>query len=229
MSVNSEIPEKTKTPKETRIKQTHIILMAISIGIVLSVGIFGPIILDILTPESDPIIESEPLKNLGQAPNFTLINQDGQNVSLSDLSGKSILIDFIYTRCPMANMCPKSTSNFAQIQQEIQSRGTIELIDKVCLITISFDSNYDTPQKLKQYGERYGANFSFWQFLSGDNESIRQVMDGFGVYYNEAGNGTFDHTMMSMLIDQKSVIRKRYYGNIYEIESVLDDIQQLVD
>jgi protein SCO1/2 len=229
MSVKSEILEKTKTPKETRIKQSHIILIAISILIVLSVGILGPIILDSFTPKSDPIIEEEPLKNLGQVPSFTLINQDGQNVSLSDLSGKCILMDFIYTRCPMANMCPKSSSNFAQVQSQVERELSDKYVDKVSLITLSFDSTYDTPEKLKQYGERYGANFSIWQFLSGDNESTRQVMDGFGVYYNETSSGKFDHTMMAVLIDQESNVRNRYYGNIYEIESVMDDIQQLVD
>src|SRR5690606_15686923 len=56
--------------------------------------------------------------------------------------------------------------------------------DKVRFVSITMDPEYDTPEVLKDYGERMGADLSGWDFLSGSvTETARVVAGGFGVYF----------------------------------------------
>jgi protein SCO1/2 len=229
MSQENSSETRAKGNGRISLKRNHIISIAFVVGVVIGMAIIGPMLMNLNSSNNASTDEWESLEVLGEAPDFTLINQDGQNVSLSDLKGNCILVDFIYTRCPMVEMCPRSTSNFAEVQMYIRDQWDGESKKNVTFISISFDSKYDNPKKLKVYGESFGANFSSWHFLTGDNETIDRVMDGFGVYYAEESDGTFGHTMMAALIDQESRIRKKYYGKIYEIEDVIKDIKQLLN
>ena len=42
-----------------------------------------------------------------KVPSFSLIDQNGKTVSLSDFEGKVVVVDFIYTRCPLPDVCPR--------------------------------------------------------------------------------------------------------------------------
>lgn len=184
-----------------------VVLLLITTAIYLSLG----------PPKSNlPVIR--------EAPPFTLINQDNENVSLSQFEGKVVLIGFIYTRCPMPTMCPWTTDNFVEIQDDLGSRFG----DEVVLIMMSFDT-YDTPESLKAYGEAYGADFSGWHFLTGDNAIIEEVMDGYKVIYNDEGGGAFTHSMISVLVDQNGNIRKEYWGTDWKIGTVMGHIDGLLE
>jgi protein SCO1 len=52
-------------------------------------------------------------------PNFEFVNQDGRRVQLHQYRGKTVLLTFIYTRCPLAEYCPLATHNFAEIEKEL--------------------------------------------------------------------------------------------------------------
>jgi len=77
-------------------------------------------------------------------PDVALINQDGRTIHLSDYLGKAVLITFIYTRCPMPEFCPRLSSQFARIQDELKKDP--EDYDKTHLLTISFDLAHDTER-----------------------------------------------------------------------------------
>ena len=50
-----------------------------------------------------------------KVPDFALRNQDGRAIHLGQFKGKTVLLTFIYTRCPLPNFCPLVTHNFAVI------------------------------------------------------------------------------------------------------------------
>ena len=52
-------------------------------------------------------------------PDLEFINQDGKTFHLSDFKGKAVLMTFIYTRCPLPEFCPRLSSQFARIQQDL--------------------------------------------------------------------------------------------------------------
>ncbi len=105
-------------------------------------------------------------------PEFALTNQNSQRVTLADLRGHVWVADIIFTRC--AGPCPLMTQRLSEIQAALPSDQAVKLV------TLTTDAEYDTPAVLKKYGERYGAQFNRWWFLTGDPHAIANLaIDGF--------------------------------------------------
>src|SRR5574337_100997 len=90
---------------------------------------------------------------------FQFTTQDNESLGLKDLEGQWWIADFIFTNC--TTVCLPMTANMA----ELQSRMKDENLD-VQLVSFSVDPDYDTPEVLKEYGERYQADFGNWSFLT---------------------------------------------------------------
>jgi len=159
-----------------------------------------------------------------QAYDFRLVNQDNQPVRLSEFRGKTVLVSYIFTRCPMPTMCPLVTSKMAQVQAQVNKI----LKDKVVLVSISFDPAYDTPEVLREYGERYGADFSNWQFLTGDAAEIQAAAQDANVIYEDMGEGNFTHNMNTVLIAPDGTVRQRFRGSGWNARDVVEGIQGIV-
>jgi protein SCO1 len=80
-------------------------------------------------------------------PNFACINQDGSRIQFRSLRVKTVLLTFIYTRCPFPNYCPRMTGNFADISKALQPNKTFGR--RTHLLTLSFDPRHDTSRVLK--------------------------------------------------------------------------------
>jgi protein SCO1/2 len=145
-------------------------------------------------------------------------------VQLSEFRGKAVLVSYIFTRCPMPTMCPLVTSKMAQVQMAANKT----LKDKVVLVSISFDPTYDTPEVLKEYGERYGADFSNWQFLTGDAAEIQAAAQDANVIYEDMGEGNFTHNMNTVLIAPDGTVRQRFHGSGWKTEEVIKSIRAII-
>ncbi len=118
--------------------------------------------------EEGPEEGGDPLR-IGE---FTLTDQDGMPFSSEQLAGHPWVASFIFTRC--AGYCPNL---IAKLRLEIVDRVKAS---NVRFVTISVDPDHDTPEKLKQYAEVFGADPARWTFLTGDKETIyRLVLHGF--------------------------------------------------
>ncbi|MGH9800069.1 MAG: SCO family protein, partial [Blastocatellia bacterium] len=82
-----------------------------------------------------------------EVPDFTLVNQDGKKISLKKYRGRTLLLTFVYTRCPMPDQCPLMSTNFAFINQSLANNAELpNLKDKVSLLSVSVDPGYDKPR-----------------------------------------------------------------------------------
>jgi len=89
--------------------------------------------------------------NVGEhVPDLPLVNQDGRTIHLDDFKGKAVLVTFIYTRCPLPNFCPRLSSQFAKIHDDLAK--TPDDYRKTHLLTITFDPKYDTAPVLRNTG-----------------------------------------------------------------------------
>ena len=86
-------------------------------------------------------------------PDVPMVNQDGKTIHLSNFKGKTVLVTFIYTRCPFPTFCPLLSSEFASIQRELFK--TPELYQKTHLVSISLEPTYDIPPVMRKYGLFY--------------------------------------------------------------------------
>ncbi|MDR3737954.1 MAG: SCO family protein [Terracidiphilus sp.] len=161
-------------------------------------------------------------------PDFALRNQDGRVVRLSQFKGKELLVTFIYTRCPLPNFCPLVTRNFASIEKQLEADP--KLYAKTHLMSISFDSTNDTPERLKQYGSGYiGGDakkaFEHWDFAVGDKRTVAEMAKFFDVGISDASDGTINHTLSTTLIGRDGKVVKFYPGNEWTPGQVLDDMR----
>lgn len=121
----------------------------------------------LLKNEHTPERASEALPIIGPVADFTLTNQAGQSVSLSDLRGRVWVADIIFTRC--AGPCPEMTRKMKELQDALPADGQARLV------TLTTDADYDTPEVLARYGERFGADAQRWTFLTGDPVAIANL------------------------------------------------------
>ena len=91
----------------------------------------------------------QPSEREGPVPDFALVNQDGKRIDLRQYRGSSVLLTFIYTRCPLPDYCPLMSHNFAEIEKALVKSP--DIYGKTHLLSISFDSQYDTPKVLRSY------------------------------------------------------------------------------
>jgi len=150
-----------------------------------------------------------------RVPNFALTNQNGRRIRLSDYRGKTLLITFFYTRCPLNDYCPRVNGNFAALDKTLAQ--TPELYAQTHLLSISFDPQHDTPAVLRSYGgaytERYSnEDFSHWEFATAPAAEMKQLAEFFGVFYEQDGD-RITHSLSTAVIAPDGTIKAWYPGN----------------
>ena len=106
----------------------------------------------------------QPLPVVGTVADFTLTNQDGKVTTLADLTNHVWVADIIFTRC--AGPCPIITGHMKSLADALPKTS------RARLVTLTTDPDFDTPAVMKKYGERFGADFSRWTFLTGTKAEI---------------------------------------------------------
>jgi len=170
--------------------------------------------------------ESHMLMPGEEVPDVPLVNQDGQTIHLKDFSGNAVLVTFIYTRCPVPTFCPRLSSQFARIHNEL--KATPNDYSKTHLLTISFDPKYDTPVVLRKYGLAYlegdASGFSQWDFASTKEADMRRLAQAFGLDYQEQDN-QISHTMNIALIAPDGTLVK-FWSTEWTSDELLKALRQ---
>jgi protein SCO1/2 len=159
-----------------------------------------------------------------EVPDFHLLNQDNKRIHLSQYRGRPVLLTFIYTRCPLPDYCPRTSKNFSEIHRGLQSIS--QSSRRPHLLTISFDTDFDTPAVLKAYAARYmnPVIFSEWEFATGSPDEIKKITGYFGLsYWRESGQ--IIHTLVTALIGPDGRIARLYLGNEWTSRQVLAELQ----
>jgi len=184
-------------------------------------------------PVSETVdVPGEPKPGI-EVPDFGLVNQDGKRIHLAQYRGKTLLLTFVYTRCPQPDQCTLMSNNFAVIDRELQKQP--ELYQKTHLLSISFDPDYDTPKVLRSYGashtERYSEeSFQHWEFATGSSDEVKGVAQFFGMRYyhdTESGQDQVIHSLRTAVINPEGKLVKLYRGNEWKPEEVIADLKSL--
>ena len=180
-----------------------------------------------------------------KVPNFSFINQHGKTITNKDYEGKVYVIEFFFTSCP--TICPRMNRNLIQIQNEFKD------FEDFGVASFTINPDYDTPEVLKVYAEKYGITNPNWHLMTGDKEVIYKLSnEGFYIYAAENPDieGGFEHSGNFALIDKNGFIRCRvvngnpiiYYngitseseqtdedGKLEEISALKEDIKKLLN
>jgi len=155
-------------------------------------------------------------------PPFTLTNQNGERISLDTFHGNSLVLTFVFTRCPVPNFCPRMSNNFGELQETIKSStGTLA---NARLLSVTLDPAYDTPKILSDYAAFHHADSKIWSFATGDEKEIDSLTRAFSVYRQNEG-GTISHGLATALINKEGKIDKIWRGNAWTPAEVIREIQ----
>ena len=146
-----------------------------------------------------------------QAPEFVLYDQNGTVVQSARFRGKQVMLNFIFTRCPVATMCPASTMKMMASQQLATEAG----VPNIEFVSITLDPAYDTPGVLKEYAAVRGIDTTNFSFLTGPESAIKDLLAQFGVITAFEGN-LINHTLATVLIDANGRIVHRADGSVWE-------------
>ena len=146
-----------------------------------------------------------------KVPDFALYDQNGRVVQSARFTGKQIMLNFIFSRCPVATMCPAATIKMMTAQKLAREAGVTNLE----LVSITLDPEFDTPGVLKQYASDRGIDTSNFSFLTGPEKAIKNLLTQFGVIAQFQGD-ILQHTLVTLLIDEHGKIVYRWDNSSWD-------------
>jgi protein SCO1/2 len=169
---------------------------------------------------------SELLKPGEPVPNTAFVDQDGARRDFASFRNSTVVITFIYTRCPMPTFCPLMDRHFKAVQEKLAGDASL---NDVRLVSISFDPANDTPPVLKAHATKLGADPNRWTFLTGDRDEIDKFALRFGVSITRNLNDPIDitHNLRTAIIDRQGRLVKAFSGNEWTPEQVLAELRRI--
>jgi protein SCO1/2 len=165
-----------------------------------------------------------------EVPDYMLVNQDGKDIRLHNFRGKVLLLTFIYTRCPLPEYCNLMSTNFAEVDRQLQTQPA--LYARTHLLSISIDPEYDTPKVLRSYGaahtERYEKEtFEHWDFATGTRDQIKGVAQFFGLRYFE-DKDQIVHGLRTVIVGADGKVVKVYRDNQWKPDEAVAEMVEFV-
>ena len=128
---------------------------------------------------------------------FHLTDQDSQPFYSRDLGGQVWVASFFFVSCP--GICVEQNQYLAGLQSRLSQHPA-------SIVSITTDSRSDTPDKLKTYGRKMGADFSSWKFLTGDETLIERA----GAEYFGAHASGGHHSTLLFVVDRWANVRGEF-------------------
>ena len=165
---------------------------------------------------------NQPL-NLGNIPEFELIERSGRIVTRAELDGQVWVADFIFTNC--GGTCPMMTYQMTKLDKVLPPT--------VRLVSFTVDPTRDNPEVLSQYAIKNDVESNRWIFLTGERDSLyRLAREGFHLAVDDTIGTLVEpitHSSRFTLIDEAGNIRNYYDGTSLEtIGQIIDDVETLL-
>ena len=154
--------------------------------------------------------------------NVTFRDVHGEAFEIGDLTGKPVVVSLIYTSCH--HVCPRITRNImatTEIARDALGDHSFSVI------TIGFDWQVDTPDRMGMYASGHGIDVNGWYFLSGDEASIAAISENVGFQFFPSTKG-FDHLSQTTIVDADGIIYRQVYGQDFGAPALVEPLKQLV-
>lgn len=155
-------------------------------------------------------------------PDYAFVNEAGKKIRFSDFQGQALGITFIFTRCPFPTFCPRMTSNFEKVAAELAKAGAPT---NWHLLSISFDPEYDTPERLAEHAKRFKRDPAKWNFVTSEKAEIKALTDQLGLQFFSR-NGTIEHNLRTVIIDANGRIAQIYIGNEWDVDEFIAEMKK---
>ncbi|MHC4816700.1 MAG: SCO family protein [Planctomycetota bacterium] len=133
-----------------------------------------------------------------EVPAFSFLERGGRPYGLEDLKGKVWVASFIFTRC--RTTCIPMCGEMMELQDEFEDEPDFRIV------ATTVDPGHDTAERLKKFGEGYGADPERWLFLTGKKEAIKEFAHG-GLKIQWHPEDPLIHSTYFVLVDREGRIR----------------------
>ena len=190
--------------------------------------------------------EGTELDPVRAATGFQLRDQFENRLSLSDLTGKVVVLTFLYTSCP--DICPVITETLKRAHTQLGDDA-----QEVRIVAVSVDPERDTAEQAHRYSEEKGMLHK-WAFLVGEEEELAPIWSAYYIAAQrqelEEGGGASDrlaskadphtdaditklgylvtHSSAAYLIDRQGRLRVLFTELSLDPEPLVHDIRLLL-
>lgn len=153
-------------------------------------------------------------------PNYPLVNQEGKPFQLYDLKGNYVFVSFIYTRCPIAKMCPLTIT----LNKSIHRKWT-KLKNKPAMqfLIVTLDPAFDSAPVLKKFAQARDLSSKSFTLATGNEQTLADFASQFNVV-GFPSDGMVSHNLKSILLNPEMVPVKEYKENEWTPEDVLKEL-----
>ena len=155
---------------------------------------------------------AEPELEVGDTlPDYEFTDESGRPVRFSDFRGSAVAFTFFFTSCPLPEYCPRMNRNFAETRKILMSAANGPANWQ--LLSISFDSSFDTPQMLSGYARFYrGDDTNRWLFAVASTNTLAALAPKVDLSIWREG-GSISHNMRTVVLDADGKIFRHLDGN----------------
>jgi cytochrome oxidase Cu insertion factor (SCO1/SenC/PrrC family) len=147
------------------------------------------------------------------APDFTLVDQFGQSVTLSSLRGREVVLAFIDARC--TSLCPLT----AQIMYAAKARLGASTASKVMLVAVNANTTATSVSAVQAWSIQHGMLHQ-WLFLTGTAQQLEAIYRSYKVYEQVNADGSVTHDPITYIIDASG--HERLYFETLDSKSQSD-------
>jgi len=160
---------------------------------------------------------SHPPEDENWLSRFELIERSGETIKSEALLGQPYVVSFFFSTCP--SICVQQNQKLKELQDQFEGQG-------VRFVAISVDPETDTPERLREYAARFGADKEQWLFMTGDLTYIRRIG---AEIYRQPVDKQF-HTERFVLVDPNGEIEGFYsWPEKAQFEKLQQKIRQYLD
>lgn len=144
---------------------------------------------------------------------------DGGAFRLSDAGGAPLVISLVFTAC--AESCPILIETLAEAVEVAQDAFGPSSFS---VITIGFDSEHDSPERMRAYAASHDIDLPQWRFLSGPPETVDALIEELGYLRLSSPRG-FDHVAQTSIVDGERRVFAQVYGDSFPAPALVDPLK----
>ena len=148
-------------------------------------------------------------------------DSEGKAVRLSELRGKPLVVNFVYTGC--MQVCPATTQFLKGAVKDAERAigpGTFRVV------TIGFNLPFDSPPAMKDFARRNSVSSPNWLFLTPDAGTLPALVADLGFRYEATAAG-FDHLLQVSILDREGRVYRQVYGDSFDAPLFVGPLLQL--
>lgn len=148
---------------------------------------------------------------IGEIPDLQAVERSDLPIGLRELLGRHVVFDFVFSSC--GGTCPRLQTKMKELQTALGAAPDVRLV------SVTVDPDRDTPEVLRGWADRIGADRSRWLFLRLTVDETRKLLkEHLKVVADE---DLVSHSNLFILTDPEGRVRGRYspleHGNWLDV------------